>query len=338
LVDSPQHPRRRALYLSILQATVSVVLVAIALATFQWEALAQAIGRLSLAACGIASILVLLSAVLTGARWYALAHRVVPGTLYWHLDHYFRATLLNAVTPANIGGDVYRLVLLGRQPAGTIPVALLLLQERYIGLMSFCAMYLLAFAAITALDLELLEGNAPILVPFAVFAAIAVAAMAVAPWIFRWLSRLTGGRIARYLATTAKLMLEVASFRSAAHFCLLLGLSLLSLLMWVFAILAVSDAVGVALWLPVAAAVAVAVELARWIPISIQGIGVRESLYAWLLASLAGVPAEAGFVIGATVYITLSATTVILGGAFAALAGIRAFLSSAESGSRKTGA
>jgi hypothetical protein len=337
LVDSPQHPRRRALYLSILQATVSVVLVAIALATFQWEALAQTIGRLSLAACGIASIFVLLSALLTGVRWYALARNIVPGTLYWHLDHYFRATLLNAVTPANIGGDVYRLVLFGRQPAGTIPVALLLLRERYFGLMSFCVMYLLAFAAIAVLDIELIEGNAPILVPFAVFAAMAVAAMAAAPWIFRRLSRLTGGRVGRYVAATARLMLEVASFHSAASFCLLLGLSLLSLLMWVFAILVVSDAVEAALWLPVAAAVAVAVELARWVPISIQGIGVRESLYAWLLASLAGVPAEVGFVIGAAAYIVLSATTVTLGGVFAALAGIRAFLSPAESGSPKTG-
>jgi glycosyltransferase 2 family protein len=320
------------------QATVSVVLVAIALATFQWEALGQTIGRLSLAACGIAGIFVLVSALLTGVRWYVLARRVVPGTLYWHLDHYFRATLLNAVTPANIGGDVYRLILLGRQSAGTVPVALLLLRERYVGLMSFCVTYLLAFAAIAVFEFESIESNAAILVPFAAVAAIGVTAMALALWIFRWLSRLTGGRIARSAAGLARLMLEVASFHSAAHFCLLLGLSLLSLLMWVFAILVVSDAVGIALWLPVAAAVAVAVELARWVPISIQGIGVRESLYAWLLASLAGVPAEVGFVVGAAVYIVLSATTVILGGIFAALAGIRAFLTPAESGSRKTGA
>jgi glycosyltransferase 2 family protein len=338
LVDSPQQPRRRALYLGILQAAVSVLLVAVALATFQWDALAQAIGRLSLMACGFAGVFVLLSAFLTGVRWYILARKIVPGTLFWHLDHYFRATLLNAVTPANIGGDVYRLILLGRESAGAVPVALLLLRERYVGLLSFCIMYLLAFLAIVAFDFNMIQDSAAILVPFAILAAGAVAAMAVAPWILGWFSRLTGGAPARTAAAAAKLMLDVVHFNGVAHFCGLLALSLLAVLSWVIAILVVSDAVGVALWLPTAAAVGVAVELARWIPISVQGIGVRESLYAWLLAALAGIPSEVGFVIGATVYIVLSATTVILGGIFAAFAAIRAFLFPAESGSTKTGA
>jgi hypothetical protein len=323
--------------LGILQVAVSIALLAVALASFHWSALGNAIDQLTLTACGLAGIFVILSVLLTGVRWYALARRVVPGKLLWHLDHYFRATLLNAVTPANIGGDVYRLLMLRRDFVGTMPVALLLIRERYIGLLSYCIMYLLAFAAIAAWDPGLVRSKAAILIPFAFVAAGAVFAMGLAPWILRWFSRLADGTLARYAASAANLMLEVVDFQSGAQFCVVLGLSLLAVSSWAIAILIISDAVGIALWLPIAMAVGVAVELARWIPISVQGIGVRESLYAWLLGSLAAIPGETGFVIGATVYVILSAATVVLGGAFATLGALRTFLSRADSTSTKTG-
>jgi hypothetical protein len=53
-------------------------------------------------------------------------------------------------------------------------------------------------------------------------------------------------------------------------------------------------------------------DLLRQIPISIQGIGVREGVFAWLYV-LAGGTAEAGFILGLASYLALSISLVLVG-------------------------
>ena len=56
----------------------------------------------------------------------------------------------------------------------------------------------------------------------------------------------------------------------------------------------------------------VLVELIRLIPISIQGIGVREGMFAYFCGKL-GISPEAGFILGTVSYLALSLSIVIAG-------------------------
>jgi hypothetical protein len=94
-------------------------------------------------------------------------------------------------------------------------------------------------------------------------------------------------------------------------------LSLLGVVTWVLAVAVVAKGLGLDVPFAVLGVVATLVEFARWLPISIQGIGVREGLYASLFV-LFGYPAESGFALGTIAYLSLTAA-LLASGACAAL-------------------
>ena len=59
-------------------------------------------------------------------------------------------------------------------------------------------------------------------------------------------------------------------------------------------------------------AVVILVELIRLIPITIQGLGLREGMYAYLFQILEKSP-EDGFVLGSVTYLTLSLSLLFSG-------------------------
>ena len=101
-------------------------------------------------------------------------------------------------------------------------------------------------------------------------------------------------------------------FDSLACFVTLIGFSVLAVSIWVLTVQLVALAVDVRIsWLTLGMIV-VLVELVRLLPLSVQGIGVRESAYAYLFG-MAGQSSEAGFVIGTVSYLALSLSILLAG-------------------------
>ena len=114
------------------------------------------------------------------------------------------------------------------------------------------------------------------------------------------------------LAGILKQLALAVTSQSLVDLGILLGLSFMSLALWVTAIGSIADDVGLEIpWLMLAA-IAILVEIVRLVPVSVQGIGVREGMFS-LFASFVGASAEAGFIVAAVSYLALSAALLVAG-------------------------
>ena len=101
-------------------------------------------------------------------------------------------------------------------------------------------------------------------------------------------------------------------FDSMRNFLWLMTCSAAGVALWVLAVWLVASDLGMKIPLLSLGANVVLTELVRLVPVTIQGIGLREGTFAYLLASL-GESAEAGFVLGAVSYVALSCAIIVCG-------------------------
>ena len=85
----------------------------------------------------LALFLLVLEFPILGFRWYLIANENHELGILAHLRLYFIANFFNTFTPAQIGGDVYRLYGLWRKDIDPRFVIGKLVQERLIGLVGF---------------------------------------------------------------------------------------------------------------------------------------------------------------------------------------------------------
>jgi uncharacterized membrane protein YbhN (UPF0104 family) len=92
----------------------------------------------------------------------------------------------------------------------------------------------------------------------------------------------------------------------------LMLMTLFGILLWVISIKVIATGFGLRVPLLHLAVVATLVELVRLIPITIQGIGLREVTFAYLL-SFFGYTPEQCYAVGAISYIALSVALILCG-------------------------
>jgi hypothetical protein len=85
----------------------------------------------------------------------------------------------------------------------------------------------------------------------------------------------------------------------------LLGLSLIALFLWILTAQIMAFDLRIDISYLLLGAVVILVELIRLIPITIQGVGLREGMYAYLFRIIGKSP-EDGFVLGSVTYLALS--------------------------------
>jgi hypothetical protein len=124
----------------------------------------------------------------------------------------------------------------------------------------------------------------------------------------RWAIVRSYERFAKVIDT---LMLAL-HFEGVRRFAVLLGLSLVGGLIWTMVPLIVARSVGTQVSFAILGMIAIFIELVRIVPITIQGIGVREGLFAYCF-SLFDLAPEDGFLIGTVSYLAVSLGLLVLG-------------------------
>jgi glycosyltransferase 2 family protein len=292
----------------------SIAALALGLHLLDWDKLVAGASRIDLYSFLIALALALLSIGTTGLRWIYIVHWLAPAPEKVHWRVYCVGTFFNSFTPANVGGDVYRVFAL-RQYAGdgeiTGLVAAVTL-ERILGLASFLCGYLIALGAWTVIDREAI-GNLPKLLIYpAAPAAAFLAIMALLP-----LMRGLPGHLP-ILSRHPGLMQQVSKFQFGIRLAVTRNLGMLGILsvlawgLWVATVAVVAARLGVAMPLALLATIVSLTEIIRLIPISFQGIGIREGVFS-ALVGLAGWPAANGFAAAAVAYAAMSLALVISG-------------------------
>ena len=296
-----------------LKLLVSAALIAIAIYLLDVQAIINMIKSGSAVSFVVAGMLNILTFFVIGVRWYILITPAVRLSVTAHIAIYLKGTFLNTFTPANLGGDAYRLAVLRKKGGADGGLVKLLLRERIIGLYGYVIVFVLAYIFVsfyTDIDAPL-AGN-----PYT-YGVILALGLFLLPFVAR---RLGGGLAALVRGIIGKERLPrleiwaeaVASLLSFKGVLPLMLLTFCGILLWVVSIKVIGEGFGVSIPLMHLAAAATLVEIIRLVPVTIQGIGLREGAFAYLLSFLGHSP-EQCYVVGTVAYLALSVAIILCG-------------------------
>jgi glycosyltransferase 2 family protein len=297
----------------IVRLLASALVLALGLYFLRWDRLLAGISRVDaltfLEAVGVASV----SLIALGARWIYIVRRLAPAPIREQWRVYLLGTFVNSFTPANIGGDIYRVMALrpwAKDSISTLVAAVTV--ERLFGLGAFFVGYLLSLAGqalttkggLASISPSLSYPALPILAILAAASALIFAAHRT-----RWRQLFVRFPLVAIAVDRFDQGVRLSTKQNIGMLCFL---SLVAWATWVMATAIVSNRLGLHISVAQLALVVTLTELVRLIPISFQGIGVREVTFA-ALVGFAGGPPETGFVVAAVAYAALSATLAIAG-------------------------
>ena len=300
------------------KAIVSAICLAAVLHWLDWQGLVSAARTVTAGTFALASAVSFATFVIMAIRWWVLVRGLAAISFAQHLYHYFAGTFLNSFTPANLGGDAYRFWALRTSARSRWELFGLLIQERLLGLVGFLSV----FAASAAMLLHVggiarFEAALPLLRSTIAMVLVAIPLLLVAGPAMRWATARFPAIRRLPVVGRPELLSVLAALAPPTRLIGPLLLSLLGVVTWVLAVAIVARGLGLDVPFAVLGIVATLVEFARWLPISIQGIGVREGLYASLFA-LFGYSPESGFALGTVAYLSLT-VALLASGACAAL-------------------
>jgi glycosyltransferase 2 family protein len=287
-VRRPMGNRGRSLR-TILNVCVSLAAIVVAFWLLNWSALVTAVAQLSLLGLASAALFSVLTNVLLAVRWGIIAAPVGQNLLLRDVANVLVGVFFNIITPAGMGADLYR-VATGKSTGGRPRTVTLVLIERLIGIAAHGGTYLIALIALPVVP-QALGAAAP-----------AFAILFAAPLLLVLIGVFYVGRPHRWavpvpLAPLRQGLAEISSLRLLATFLI----SAAALGSWIACIAIIGLDVGLDLHFAELSMIAIATEFARLLPISVQGIGVREGVFAWLCAQ-SGAMAESGFAACALAY------------------------------------
>ncbi|MHB9073494.1 MAG: lysylphosphatidylglycerol synthase transmembrane domain-containing protein [Desulfobaccales bacterium] len=295
----------------LLKIAASIALLAISIYFLNLEQLLASIKKLDPWMFILALVVCFMHFILMGIRWHLIVGCIVSFSFAQNLKMYLYATFLNTFTPANLGGDAYRLVLLKKHADGFFPVLSSLIKEKVLGLLAFLLLYISCFFLSRILTPHLLEHGSVFNI-----AAILICSTLVVIGFLPRLINLLASKAYRFIPDKVRDILisirYVINFESWGYFIKLTMLSLLGALFWVATVKIVASSLEVHISWLLLAMVATLVEIIRFVPITIQGIGLREGAYAYLFVVL-GMSPEDGFVLGAVSYAILCVALLVSG-------------------------
>lgn len=295
-----------------LHFVVSVVALVAAGSMLDWQALRETLGKVDPVALGLIVGVSFCQFVVMSLRWRLLLRNIVTLPLREHFRLYFQSVFLNTFTPANVGGDVYRLMTLKAYTSSHTAVLAALLQERYLGLLGFIGVYLGCWAGLQLWPPQGWHEAGTLFGSVGVCMGGGLIGLLLAPGLLQRLLRRGDKCLPVWLRVLLGNFCAMPLLTPWARSGRLLGASCLGVLIWVLTVSLMARDLGIAMpWLTLAMVV-VLVECLRLVPISIQGIGIRESAYAYLFGVL-GASSESGFILGTMSYVVLNLSICLAG-------------------------
>jgi len=295
-----------------LRLSGSLAILLAALYLLDWGAVRGAVQKISGPGLVWAFGITMLHFLVLGWRWNLIVQQAVPRPVLDHLGHYFLASFLNSFTPANLGGDLYRVLLLRTYAPDGKTVIIAVLRERYLGLLSYLLAAVFLLALVYLGKPAAVAGITPLLAYTGFAAAVGVIVLLAAPPLLRRLAGDLEDSRWPLVARGVKMLCEACRIGSVARGALLLLYSLAGVALWVLAVKLVANDMELPLGWPAIGSTVVLTELLRMLPVTIQGIGLREATFAYLLGLLGSSP-ESGFVVGAVSYVILTCALLACG-------------------------
>jgi glycosyltransferase 2 family protein len=289
---------------------LTLVLLCGAVYLLDWQELRNTLSRISAGAFVFAVVLLLPENLVLAIRWHLIVRTHVPLPMLAHVRYYFISVFLNMFTPAQVGGDIYRFLSLKSATASGWTLAGTILRERLIGVAGYALFFLICFAIFIGINGS---GSLPEIywLGSAAFILGFLALTLVKP-VLRLLRRFRYPFLGRPLARLDEVLSTALNMGSLQFIAGIQSLSLLTCATWTFSILIIARDFNLQTDFLVLGMVGILTDLIRALPITIQGIGVREGVFAFLL-STTGVTLEEGFAVGLAAYLAVTVAIILVG-------------------------
>jgi uncharacterized membrane protein YbhN (UPF0104 family) len=299
------------LFAAKLIATLAIL--AFAIHSMDWNSLLLALRQFQPWVIVVVTLILIAEIPVLGLRWAIIAGPRVALPLAEHQRRYAVASFYNSFTPGQVGGDVYRFFAFREHFVETRgELVALLLQERMIGFVSYCAGFLIGLGLSWAIlpqehaaQINTLFLLGAISLCFVLGAVLAPVFLAL-PIFRRMLS------FSPKLVRLFDLLRLVFSFSSARQFFSIMVLTVIGVAGWILALELLAWQMDLRVPIALMLLLGTATDLIRLVPITVQGIGLREGAFAWLFGAF-GYPPEQGFVLGAIGYACVSLAILIAG-------------------------
>lgn len=287
-------------------------ILALALHTMDWQSLLLAVRQFEPWVIVVVTLILLAEIPLLGWRWAIIAGPRVALPMAEHQRRYAVASFYNSFTPGQVGGDVYRFFSFREHFTDAHgELVALLLQERMIGFVSYCAGFLIGLGLSWAiLPAEVAQRNTLLLIGAISLCFVMGAASAPVFLGFPIFRRLLS--FSPRLTRLFDLLRFVFTFANLRQFLAIAMLTIIGIAGWILALQLLAYQMGLLAPIALMLLLGTATDLIRLIPITVQGIGLREGAFAWLFAAF-GYPPEQGFVLGAIGYACVSLAILIAG-------------------------
>ncbi len=274
-------------WLRVLQIVVTITLIGVLLREVHWSDMKLVVVNLQWQYVAASIVLVLVSHLVNVVRWQYLVHSSSP-RYHTLLEMYGAGLFYNNFLPTGIGGDGVRAALLSKYvsvPQAVFSVAL----DRGIAILAFSALVVIGvWIGIPALDLQMHE----FLVSFASWRAVSIGFLII-----------SGTGVLSYICWKRFPKLRSAIVNTSSHFLglnnspewtihlwlrLLAGgysLSVLSHLSLVATHWSVMQALGIDVTTGAAVWLVLIGSASLLLPVSVNGLGLQESIYVLLLSS-----------------------------------------------------
>jgi uncharacterized membrane protein YbhN (UPF0104 family) len=291
----------------------TLAILAFAIHTMDWQSLLLALRQFQPWVIVVVTLILIAEIPILGLRWAIIAGPRVALPLAEHQRRYAVASFYNSFTPGQVGGDVYRFFAFREhfiEARGELVA--LLLQERMIGFVSYCAGFLIGLGLSWAILPQEHAAQTNTLFLLGAISLCFVAGAVLAPVflalpIFRCLLSFSPKLVRLF-----DLLRLVFTFASARQFFSIIALTVIGVAGWILALELLAWQMDLRVPIALMLLLGTATDLIRLVPITVQGIGLREGAFAWLFGAF-GYPPEQGFVLGAIGYACVSLAILIAG-------------------------
>ena len=255
----------------IAKIVISAALFVFAVYLLDVGAMFQTIQKVSISTFLIAIAINILTFAIMGHRWYVLTANALQYSYGYQMAVYYKATFLNTFTPANLGGDAYRLIMLKNKENIRGKIFKLLLRERLLGLYGYISIFIIAYILIFVIwnDFSLSTDN-PYL--YGLAASVSIITLSL---LLRQVEMLIRVKVRNLLDVEKsskieawlQMLVELVSIKAVV---MPMALTFIGILVWMASFLIVGYGMGIFIPSMQLIAVITLVEMIRLIPITIR--------------------------------------------------------------------
>jgi len=287
--------RRLGILWTFLKILASIVLLLWLYATIDWTQFARTVRTIPSQLLATGLLVAFLGQLLCAWRLRVLLHAQSINVRYgFNVRLTFLGLFAGNFLPSTIGGDALKIVLLARRGYGTAVSTLSVAADRILGLAAFALLLPTVLAAPHIVGLQLLGNSAQIAGLAVVAGCLAIAGLVILLLRSTKLRIAASTRIGRFANITSTVTSALRRWtKRPGDLLFAMALSLAATLAGIVSVWIQAQPMGSSISLIDFIAVYALVYFAALVPISLNGVGVQEMAFVYLLPRVGATPEQA---------------------------------------------